>query len=294
MNLCDFVRIDTEGGCQQALELSVVSFAHEEGHAAKVDFVSCIHAGDEEFYKTLNERLAQYGTVFYELVATPEQIEKLKKSEAHLRDFYSASTKNTKGISLVELAGAIRQESIMSLAGKRYVHADLTQDELAEALKAKDGADVEKFLASSVVDHSDKEIRLALVKHLSAKWPSRATLAEAIMTNDLFTEVRRFYCSEILRRITITGLTEEQSELLMDARESRAMDAIMPYIRNVLNPPCAILFGAIHGPAFARKLFAQCGLTPISSNWFRAWNLADSHRASERQLQLAEKLYKQW
>ena len=96
-----------------------------------VDLIGCIHVADKKYYETLNERFKHYDAVLFELVM-PEggSLENLGKRESN---HPIARVQQ----SLPKILDLDYQLKDIDYTAKNFVHADLSPDEMAKAIKAR-------------------------------------------------------------------------------------------------------------------------------------------------------------
>ena len=96
-----------------------------------VDLIGCIHVADKKYYETLNERFKHYDAVLFELVM-PEggSLENLGKRESN----HPISRVQQ---SLPKILDLNYQLKDIDYTAKNFVHADLSPDEMAKAIKAR-------------------------------------------------------------------------------------------------------------------------------------------------------------
>src|SRR5712692_6323518 len=128
-----FLRIARDAKNQPiALETATVRYvpASGEGNLA-VDLVGVVHVGDRAYYEKLNKQLAQYDVVLYELVAPPgTRVPKGgKRDRENLLSTIQGMVKT-----VLELEA---QTERIDYTRKNFVHADLSPEQMAEAIRKR-------------------------------------------------------------------------------------------------------------------------------------------------------------
>src|SRR6266851_2011010 len=114
-----------------ALETALVRYMPVGGKGdLEVDLVGAVHLGDKEYYKKLNKQFQQYDVVLYELVAQPGTV--IPKGGKQKDDPLSLIMQVVKMVLDLEL-----QTERIDYTKKNFVHADLSPEQMAEAIQKR-------------------------------------------------------------------------------------------------------------------------------------------------------------
>ena len=131
--MSQFMRIvSSDAGEPQRLETSIVRFKSAKGEGdVVVDLVSAVHVGDKSYYEQLNKEFEQYDVVLYELVAP-----KGTRIPKGGRDASANPIAMLQGLtkSMLELES---QTDLIDYTKENFVHADMSPDEMAAAMKER-------------------------------------------------------------------------------------------------------------------------------------------------------------
>src|SRR5262249_12973780 len=115
-----------------ALETNVVRYAAASGEGdVTVDLIGAVHVGDKAYYEKLNKLMEQYDVLLYELVAPAGT--KIPKGGSKKTENRLAMLQNLAKI-VLELDLQLEQ---VDYTKKNFVHADLSPDEMAEAIRRR-------------------------------------------------------------------------------------------------------------------------------------------------------------
>src|SRR5437016_124555 len=127
-----FVRLQRDEKKQPiALETAIIRYGPAKGEGdLSVDLVGAVHIGDKEYYKKLNKQLQQYDVVLYELVAQPGTV--IPKGGRKKDDPLSLVMQVVKMVLDLDL-----QTERIDYTKKNFVHADLSPEQMAEAIQKR-------------------------------------------------------------------------------------------------------------------------------------------------------------
>ena len=113
---------------------------HDAGRPFSVDLIGCIHIADKKYYDSINDRFKQYGAVLFELVMPEGQ------SLAHLGRRKSNHPIARIQQSLPKILDLAYQLQDVDYTAKNLVHADLSPDQMAKAIKARGDSGASVFI----------------------------------------------------------------------------------------------------------------------------------------------------
>lgn len=257
-----FVRVERDKrGKSLALQTAVVSYggSNDAGQSIQVDLVGAIHVADKAYYDLLNRTFVEYDTVLYELVAPPgTKVDKDRPREANAVNLIQNGMKN-----MLQLEHQLEQ---VDYAPLNFVHADMSPNELAKAMQARNEnlwtimlramqTGVNKAAAEPAVEYNDLDLLAALFDPKGAVVLKKA-LAEQFQDLD-----------------TVTAVFEgPQGSSIITDRNAVALRVLKEQMADGKRR-IAIFYGAAHMPDMAKHLIADFGLKRTGERWLTAWNL---------------------
>jgi hypothetical protein len=256
-----------------ALETAIVRYVPVGGKGdLEVDLVGAVHIGDKEYYKKLNKQFQQYDVVLYELVAQPGTV--IPKGGKKKDDPLSLIMQVVKMVLELEL-----QTDRIDYTKKNFVHADLSPEQMAEAIQ-KRGDDPMTLLLGFTAD----VLRQMNVREMESKTqpPPKAGASEPDL--DLFSllldqegpkKMKRMLAQQLANVETSTGgLGPTLNNILIADRNEAAMKVFQKELAKG-KKKIAIFYGAGHMPDFEKRLRLDFGLEKKSVQWLEAWDLED-------------------
>ena len=254
-----FVRIaEDERGRPSSLQAAVARYVMAAaGGVVTVDLVSALHVADRPYFGLLNQRFGDYDVLLYELIAPPgATIDREQRPTGLLS---RAQLAMTAGLGL-----SFQLEEI-DYTADNFVHADLSHDELAAAMKAR--GETPLLFLWRIFSTAMRE---------SARDPmgvnGMAKLAEAFGPRG--SESLKI---TMARELTNMGqlqdvLGDDSSSSIIGARNERAIEVLRQSIEAGATR-IGIFYGAAHMPDMERRLVDELGLTYEGSEWLDAWQL---------------------
>jgi hypothetical protein len=263
----DYVRIAGDETSTR-LEVSIATFTLPDGRI--VDLFGVVHLGDASYYKDVDQRLAKYDAVLFELVGDPSGLQKPGSPPA--ADAVPAKPHPLRG--LQQGVGNIFKLSFqlekIDYSRPNFVHADASAEEFAK-MQEERGESMMKLLLKSFQLSNDP----ALMDKLGD--------ANNIGVADL---VMLFYSEKTMQRIkVIFAKLLAESEAIMDGGLLEKDNAIiagrngvaLKKLDEVLTDPAkkriAIFYGAGHMPTMEQDLKDRLKATRTSEMWLPAWTM---------------------
>jgi len=254
-----------EEGSPQAFQTAVTRYVSDEGELV-VDLVSAVHFGDADYYRGLNEWMAQYDVLLYELVAPPGMERPTLPTEP--RDGLLTL--------LPRLARSVfgfeSQLSLVDYRAENFVHADLSLAGMQAAM-AKRGEDgltlVLGILADSIRQSNKRSLEMA------SRDPDETPLfdpLQALMDPDGALQFKVWLAGELTRQVGTGALGRTLDRLLITDRNAAAMKVFQKQLAQG-KKRIGIFYGAAHMPDFERRLVDGYGLTREQVLWRTAWSL---------------------
>ncbi len=277
-----FIRLQLDEKKQPvALETAIVRYVPVGGKGnLEVDLVGAVHIGDKEYYKKLNKQFQQYDVVLYELVAQPGTV--IPKGGRKKDDPLSLIMQVVKMVLELDL-----QTERIDYTKKNFVHADLSPEQMAEAIH-KRGDDGLTLLLGFTAD----VLRQMNVRELSDKEKpkdsppaaGRPSAPDSEADLDLFSLILDQDGPKKLKRMLAQQLASIESpsgglgptlnNILIADRNEAAMKVFQKELAQG-KKKIAIFFGAGHMPDFEKRLRLDFGLERKSVQWLEAWDLQD-------------------
>lgn len=264
-----FVRVErNDWGRPVALQTAIARYvpASGEGELA-VDLVACVHVGERSYYQALNKRLEEYDVVLYELVA--RRGTRVPKGGA--RD------EGNPLVMLQEMTeSALELESQVEhidYTKANLVHADMSPDDMARAIRERGDDGVTLFL-SITADLMRLENLRELERQKNGRPKRHSTPFDALVL--LFDPDRaatlRQELAQQFEELGTGDLGGTLNTILIEDRNKAAMRVFQTELAKG-RKRIAILYGAGHMPDFEKRLVADFGLKRDRVEWLSAWNL---------------------
>jgi hypothetical protein len=249
-----------------ALETAVGHYVSTAaGKPFSVDLIGCIHVADKKYYEALNEQFTRYGAVLFELVM-PEgaSLEKLGQRESN----HPVARVQQ---SLPKILDLEYQLKLIDYTAKNFVHADLSPDEMAKAIKSRGDSGGSVFIkvffdilkeSSKQAEAREKRGDFAEFQLLAALFDSNRPLA-----------LKRLMADQMELVESGTGLGPTLDTILVQDRNGAAMRILADEIKKGTRK-IAIFYGAAHMPDFDRRLTQDLKLKREAMTWDRAWDMS--------------------
>ena len=270
-----FIRLQRDEKKQPvALETAIVSYGPAKGEGdLTVDLVGAVHIGDKEYYKKLNKQLQQYDVVLYELVAQPGTV--IPKGGRKKDDPLSLIMQVVKMVLELDL-----QTERIDYTRKNFVHADLSPEQMAEAIQ-KRGDDGMTLILGFAADL----LRQENLRELQAKQQPKPPVANAPGSEDLDifsllldpdgpVKLKRMLAEQLQNLEGAAGLGQTLNNILISDRNEAALKVFQKELAKG-KKKIAIFYGAGHMPDFEKRLRLDFGLERKSVQWLEAWDLED-------------------
>jgi len=251
----------TEAGKPSALQTAIVRYVGKPDSqyaGQEVDLVGVVHIGERDYYEELNDRLATYDTVLYELVAPdgtrikPEDLEKRRSILASMQS------------GMKDMLNLEYQLERVDYMVKNFRHADMSPTEFAEDLERRGDSLFKMFarmmgagLASSAATGGDAGLMIALLSGEDRPKMMKQAMARQLVDVELVT----------------AGIDDENGEnTLIKGRNAKAFQILKAELDEG-SDKVAVFYGAGHLPDMAERLEKDFGMKAVGSEWFDAWDL---------------------
>jgi hypothetical protein len=252
-----------------ALETSIVRYVPASGEGGlTVDLVAAVHIGDRDYYKKLNKQFQQYDVVLYELVAAPgTQIPKGGKRDL---DPLGLIMQVVKSVLELEL-----QTERIDYTKKNFVHADLSPNQMAEAIRKRGDDCLTLFLGVTADMLRQQNLREANKPKSPDRNEEDFDILSLLLDPEGPVKIKRMLAQQFedLQSPT-SGLGQTLSTILVADRNEAALKVFQKELAKG-KKKIAIFYGAAHMPDFDKRLRTDFGLKPKSEQWLTAWDLED-------------------
>lgn len=265
------LRITTDSS-SKAQHLEVPLLRYIKGSQFKdpviVDFVGAVHLGEKSYYGDLNKRFTAYDAVLFELVSDGSNLPQMGEDQPD-------SILGTVQRAFSNLLGLSFQLDEVNYRAKNFIHADLSPQELSEAMAAR-GESLPQLLMKLVKLSTDPEIKKALEAN-GYKEPGLDGINPLLIllrgpTQEDRIKIRRFMAQGLIGSDAVLKVLEgEKGFSLITDRNSEVM-AVLNRETALGKRKLAIFYGVGHLPDMHTRLTAQ-GYRLAKVEWLNAWNM---------------------
>lgn len=257
-----YLRIqESDAGKPQALQTAVVRYRGEPGtqYAGQiVDLVGVVHIGQGEYYDQLNEMLAAYDTVLYELVA-PDGTRIRPEDLQHRRSLLASMQSGMKDMLNLEY-----QLELVDYLAENFRHADMSPQEFSEDLSRR-GDSVWKMvarmmgagLASQAQTGGDVGLLMALLSGEDRSMRMKRSMARQLVEVEAIT----------------AGIDDADGENTLIKGRNRKAFRILREELDEGQKKVAVFYGAGHLPDMAERLEEKFSMAAQETTWLDAWDL---------------------
>jgi len=249
-----------------ALETATGHYVSTDGKPVTVDLIGAIHIGDTDYYHRLNERFRTYDKVLFELVMPEGQ--SLKGLGEHRSNHPIGMLQQ----SLPSVLDLDYQLKAIDYTPKNFVHADLSPDEMAAAIRKRgdNGASIGIKVFFDLLNQANRASEAASKKGGDF---SELQLLSAMFDPNRPLALKKMFAEQMdLLGGLGTGLGATLDTILVQDRNTAAMKVLKKEIDKGTRR-IAIFYGAAHMPDFDRRLTQELKLKRESMAWDTAWDL---------------------
>ncbi len=267
-----------------ALEVAITRYVPVDGtNGVTVDLVGVVHIGDKGYYETLNKKFADYDVVLYELVA-PEGTRVPKGGKREKQNLLSMVQDGMKN-----MLGLESQLEHIDYSKKNFVHADLSPEQMQEAMKER-GDNGFTVALSVFTEYMRKQNRAEAKKD---KESAKETPAEDVDLLDLLTDphasvkLKRLMAEQFEAEGGDGGLGATLNTILVEDRNKAALKVLQKEMAKG-KKKIAIFYGAAHMPDFEKRLKDDFDMKKDSQEWLTAWDMTNKMRSTPPLMKLLE------
>jgi hypothetical protein len=256
----DFIRFEEATDGTGKLQTATTSYRNEKGQI--VDLMGVVHVGDSAYYQRLDEQLAGYDTVLYELVGGPMP-KNGQRGEAMTGEMETVRSLQKV---LFRMIGLSSQLEGINYQRDNFVHADVSWDEwkqlqaerqesmlslLLRAMEAEKNPEVKQLMGDSSAALTD------LMGMLSDFEPQKFKMLLAPMLGE----------AEAMLKV----MEGEDGSAILSDRNEVALGVMNAELAKGAERTC-VFYGAGHMPGMDAALLDQ-GFQKIGTRWETAWEI---------------------
>lgn len=275
-----------------ALETAIVRYVPKSGEGGvTVDLIGAVHVGDQAYYDALNKQMEQYDVLLYELVA-PEgtRIPKGgKREKTNPIAMFQDVLKN-----VLDLESQVEQ---IDYTKKNFVHADLSPEKMAEAMKERgdDALTIALSVAADVLRKQNLEEQKKQKERGKAKKDKdeddEPDLLSMLLDPQAAVKLKRSMAEQFEAAGDDGGLGPTIGNILVADRNKAALKVLQKEIAKG-KKKIGIFYGAAHMPDFEKRLGEDFDLKKDKVEWLTAWDLKAKRGGVPPILKLLEQLDK--
>lgn len=261
----EYVRM-AEDEKSSRMEVKVATFTLPDGRV--VDLFGVVHLGDLSYYKEVDQRLAAYDAVLFELVGNPAALQSPTVPSEEVAAKPHPLRGLQKGIGDVfKLSFQLEQ---IDYTRVNFVHADATAEEFAK-MQADRGESMMKLLLKSFQMSGDPALQEKM------KEANNIGLADMVML---------FYSEKSMQRIKLVfarlladsesflagGMLDENNAII-EGRNEVALKKLKEVLGDPAKKRVAVFYGAGHMPTMEQDLKEQWQARQTGESWLPAWTM---------------------
>ncbi len=244
-----------DGGVPTALEVAILQFAGRDG--SRVDLIGAVHVGEPEYFRTLNQRLAGYDRVLFELVGDPDSLGAPRPGAPSLIGLLQGGMKDALGLSF--------QLDEIDYSVPHFVHADLDANEFSDSMRDRNESWLQMMLRAWALG----------MAHQGKPGAAEADLLKVLLAEDRRLALRRLLATQLADQAGMLELISgDDGSTLIEVRNARAIAVLERELASG-HGRLAIFYGAGHLPDLARRLEQDLGMRRLGIEWLSAWRLGD-------------------
>jgi hypothetical protein len=263
-----FARIKRDASGQPvALETAIVRYEPVSGEGGlTVDLIGAIHVADRPYYEQLNKQFEQYDVLLYELVAP--QGTRIPKGGK--RD--SGNPINLLQQVMKTVLDLDSQTERIDYTKKNFVHADLSPEGMAEAMRNRGdtGLTVILSVASDLLRQQNLQ---ELTKQGGQTKEEDPDILSLLLDPSGSAKLKRIMAEQMIQFTTgAGGLGNTLNTILVTDRNKAAIKVLQAQLAKG-KKKIGIFYGLAHLNDFDRRLREDFGLKRSSEQWLTAWDL---------------------
>ena len=269
-----FIRITRNARDQPvALETAIARYVPAAGEGGlQVDLIGAVHVGDRAYYEKLNKQFKQYDVVLYELVA-PQGTRIPKGGKRDSSNPLALIQQMAK--SVLDLESQTEQ---IDYTARNFVHADLSPEEMAAAIRKRgdDGVTLALSITADLIRQANLEQHKA--KDKPAEGEPELDLLSLLLDAEGPAKLKRTLAEKFADIESPSGgLGNTLGTILIADRNQAALKVFQKELAKG-RKKIAIFYGAGHLADFEKRLREDFGLKRAGEQWLTAWDLQKKSR----------------
>jgi hypothetical protein len=264
-----FIRLQRDGNKQPTtLETATVRYVPANGKdGVVVDLIGVVHIGDRSYYDKLNQQMAQYDVVLYELVA---------KQGTRIPKGGKANKDNALGM-VMQLAKLVLELDLQTeridYTKKNFVHADLSPQEMAEAVKKRGDDGFTLFLSITADMLRQQNLQQMKRDKNPPQKEEDVDIMNLLGDPERAAKLKRMMAEQLVKSATGDGgFGKTLNTILISDRNAAAMKVFQKELA-AGKKKIGIFYGAGHMADFEKRLRNDFGLKRDSEQWLTAWDI---------------------
>ncbi len=262
-----------EDGQPLALQTAIVRYVPASGEGElEVDLVAAVHIADGKYYQKLNKHFERYDAMLYELVAKPGT--RIPKGGRRDTDNPLAMLQQMSS-RFLQLES---QTEVIDYTKKNFIHADLSPEGMAEAIKKRGDDGVTLFLSVTADLLRQQNLQAQKQQQSQAGRDQDADEEldplETLLDPDGPLKLKRTMAEQFEKFDSPgSGLGPTINTILIADRNQAALRVFQTELAKG-KKKIAIFYGAAHMPDFDKRLQREFGLKRDNVQWLTAWDLS--------------------
>lgn len=254
----------------QNLEVPLIRYSKGGRFSGEVtvDFVGAVHLGEKNYYADLNKRFAAYDAVLFELVSDGHNLPTMGEQPQD-------SLLGTVQRAMCKLLGLSFQLDEINYQAKNFVHADLSPQELGDAMAAR-GETLPQLLMKLIKLSLDPEFQKSLqdqgYKESSLEGISPLLILLRGASAEERIKLRRFMAQGLVGSDAVFKMLEGEKGFSLITDRNIEVMSVLNSEAALGKRKIAIFYGVGHLPDLDKRMRAQ-GYKLSAVEWLTAWNM---------------------
>jgi hypothetical protein len=261
-DLPDYVRY-AEDKDSARLEVAIRTFNLPSGQ--KVDLIAVVHIADAAYYARLNQRLASYDSVLFELVGDPRALTQPTAQSP-------SQSQQVSAVGFIQQAASRHldlsfQLDAIDYTRKNMVHADASAEEFAR-MQQERGENMLTLFASAM------QAQMSTANRAAARELDTFAILRMLMSEDSAREFKKALAKNLDQMEAMTAAMEgaKPTSVLGD-RNQIALKKTREVLTNRKQRHVAVFFGGAHMPGIESSLVKDMKATVAHEEWLTAWSM---------------------
>lgn len=240
-----------EDGDDAALQTGVAHF-RAPGRDVEIVLYGVVHVAEAEFFAQVQRELDSYTTVLFEGVAPGK--EEPTVADRSLGDMQ---------VALGELLGLTFQKDGIDYTHPNLVHADMTMDQVKEALGGRSVSPFGQFMSEEQLAQMGPMLKMF------------ASFGKAMMAgNPRMRDQLKLQLATQLSAAETGAMGQQMEQVILYDRNRVCFDVLASQLEKQTSGSIAIFYGAAHMPDMEKRL-VEMGFARTSKRWMSAWQIGD-------------------